>query len=175
MKPLLSLSFWAVLAAAPFQATCPSFFLFLTYNPNNNRSPQQKRSNAIFFLFKNPTIPLLFPAFFPSLPLSLLSSQELLQNSHDLLERGQPGVELLVHTLAVLAQLGVEVGAVRGGAHGGAENRLDDERVVGFEGVAVGGAEGLGQLGFGVRQVGAQGLRGEVEASGGGVLVGLRL
>jgi len=37
--------------------------------------------------------------------------------------------------------------------------------VVGLEGVAVGGAEGLGELAAGVGEVGAEALGGEVEAS----------
>ena len=36
---------------------------------------------------------------------------------------------------------------------------------MGLEGVAVGGAEAVGQLGFGVGEVVAEGLGGEVEAS----------
>ena len=52
----------------------------------------------------------------------------------------------------------------------GAEKRLDDEGVVGLEGVAVGIAEGVGELLVGVGDVVAEGLGGEVktttEASG---------
>ena len=41
----------------------------------------------------------------------------------------------------VTTEFGVKVFAVRSGAHGGAENGLDEERVVRFECVAVGCAE----------------------------------
>jgi hypothetical protein len=99
------------------------------------------------------------------LPLRLLPALELLQNAHDLLEAPEPLVELLVHTGLVVAQVCVESFAVRCGAHGRAENRLDHERVVGFEGVAVSCAEGLGELGGGFGEVVAQALGGEVEAS----------
>jgi hypothetical protein len=99
------------------------------------------------------------------LPLRLLPALELLQNAHDLLEAPKPLIKLLVHAGLIISQVRVESFAVRCGAHGRAENRLDHERVVGFEGVAVGGAERLGELGGGFGEVVAQALGGEVEAS----------
>lgn len=92
---------------------------------------------------------------------------ESLDNGDDALKGAQPLLELLLYLSLVIAELGIKVLAVRGGAHGGAEDGLDDERVVGLEGVAVGGAERVGQLLRGVLDVLAQGLSGEVETTGG--------
>lgn len=97
-------------------------------------------SQSIVFLSSFETVCFVFLLF--SLPLGLLSGQELLQNAEILLQTGQPGNQLLLHLGLVVAKLGVEVLAVGGGAHGGTEDGLDEERVVGLEGVAVGGAEG---------------------------------
>ena len=99
------------------------------------------------------------------LPLRLLPALELLQNANNLLQAGEPGIELLVDALLVVAQVGVEGLAVGRGAHGGGEDGLDHEGVVGLEGVAVGGAEGLGELAGGFGEVVAEALGGEVEAS----------
>jgi hypothetical protein len=99
------------------------------------------------------------------LPLGLLPGQELVQCSNDLLQRRQVALELLLDLRLVAAELSVEVLPVWCGAHGGAEQRLDDERVVGLESVAVGIAEGIGELLVGVGDVVAEGLGGEVEAA----------
>ena len=102
------------------------------------------------------------------LPLSLLLGQELVQCSNNLLQRREVRLQLLLDLGVVLAQLGVEVLPVRCGAHGGTEERLDDEGVVGLERAGVGLAEGVGELLGGVGEVVAEGLGGEVEAAGAG-------
>jgi hypothetical protein len=89
------------------------------------------------------------------LPLRLLPALELLQNAHNLLQTREPSIELLVHALLIVAQVRVEGLAVGCGAHGGGEDGLDHEGVVGLEGVAVGGTEGLGELVGGVGEVAA--------------------
>jgi len=99
------------------------------------------------------------------LPFRLLPALELLQNANNLLQAGEPSIELLVNALLVVAQVGVERLAVGRSAHGGGEDGLDHEGVVGLEGVAVGGAEGLGELAGGFGEVVAEALGGEVEAS----------
>ena len=99
------------------------------------------------------------------LPLSLLPGQEPVQCSNNLLQRREVCLELLLDLGAVLAQLGVEVLPVRCGAHGGAEERLDDEGVVGLERAGVGLAERVGKLLGGVGEVVAEGLGGEVQAA----------
>ena len=119
-------------------------------------------------LANNPIPPLSkshIPNLFQNLPLRLLPALELLQNANNLLQAGEPGIELLVDALLVVAQVGVERLAVGRGAHGGGEDGLDHEGVVGLEGVAVGGAEGLGELAGGFGEVVAEALGGEVEAS----------
>lgn len=75
------------------------------------------------------------------LPLGLLASHEFVQDFKVLFKTGQPGSKLLLDLRLVIAQLGVKVLSVRGCAHGGTEDGLDEEGVVGLEGVAVGGAE----------------------------------
>ena len=102
------------------------------------------------------------------LPLSLLLGQELVQCSNNLLQRREVRLQLLLNLGVVLAKLGVEVLPVRCGAHGGAEERLDDEGVVGLECAGIGLAEGVGELLGGVGEVVAEGLGGEVEAAGAG-------
>ena len=80
------------------------------------------------------------------LPLGLLPGEELVQDGNILLQRSQPLLQLGLNLGLVVSKLLVKVGAVWGSAHSGAENGLDDERVVGLEGVAVGIAEGVGEL-----------------------------
>lgn len=101
------------------------------------------------------------------LPLRLLAVDKWLQDAHNLLERGQPGLELLVELgrRSVLSDLLVEVGALRAVAHGGGEDLLDDEVVVGLESLTVGVGEGDGELLRGVLRVGAEGLGHEVETT----------
>ena len=65
----------------------------------------------------------------------------------------------------VTAELSVEVLPVWCSAHGGAEEGLDDEGVVGLEGVAIGIAEGVGELLVGVGDVVTEGLGGEVKTT----------
>lgn len=134
---------------------------------------------SLFFIFQ--TVRYAFPRFLigpllqrPTivhllwlrLPLGLLAGREFLQDGHHLLQRREPGLQLLPYLRLVAAQLGVEVLPVRRGAHGGAEDRLDDEGVMRLEGVLVGAAEGVGELLGGVVDVGAEGLGGEVETTG---------
>ena len=99
------------------------------------------------------------------LPLPLLRRKERLQNPHPLLQRLQPTLQPLLHSRLIVAKLGVKVLAVRARAHGGAEYRLDEERVVLLERLAVGFAETDGELFVRVREVVAEGLGGEVEAA----------
>jgi hypothetical protein len=107
----------------------------------------------------------IFPQRVSRLPLSLLSRTELLQNGHNLLQRAQPCRQPLIDLGLIIAQLLVKVLAVRGSAHGGAEERLDDEGMVGLEGLAVGAAEGVAELLGWIGEVGAKGLGGEVETA----------
>lgn len=79
----------------------------------------------------------------PLLPLGFLPAQKLLQNSNPLFQSLHFLLQGVLHLGAVFAKLCVEVLPVRGGGHGSAEDGLDDEGVVGFEGVSVGLAEGV--------------------------------
>ncbi len=81
------------------------------------------------------------------LPLALLRSRNSLRDLHDILERSQVGRELGLKLLFVRAELAVEVFPVGAGAHGSAEDGLDQRSsVVGLEGEAVGVAERVGEL-----------------------------
>jgi hypothetical protein len=75
------------------------------------------------------------------LPFRLLTLQKRLQNRHLGLQTVQPNLHLPRNLLLITAQLGIEVFSVRRRGHGGAENRLNQKAVVGFEGCAVGIAE----------------------------------
>lgn len=99
------------------------------------------------------------------LPLRLLTALELLEDGDVLLESHHLSVQGLVDLGLVLTKLGVEVLAVGGSRHSSREDGLDNEGVVGLEGVAVGFTEGVGQLGAAVVQVVAEGLGGEVKTS----------
>lgn len=81
------------------------------------------------------------PGLIRKLPLGLLRGQKVVQCLDNVLEAGQPSTELLLDASLVVTELGVEVLSVRGGAHGSAEDRLDEEAVVLAEGVAVCGTE----------------------------------
>lgn len=85
---------------------------------------------------------------FHLLPFGILAVDERLENADDLVESSQPGLELLVELLlwGVLANLLVKVGTLWAVAHGGREDLLDNEVVVGLEGLAVGIGEGDGEL-----------------------------
>ena len=102
----------------------------------------------------------------PCLPLGLLAVKESLEDGDNLVQSSQVLAHLLLDLLLVGAKLAVEVLAVRAGAHGGAENGLDEEAVVRLEGDAVGAAEGLGELVVVVGQVLAQRDACELEAPG---------
>ena len=102
--------------------------------------------------------------FFP-LPLRLLPPLELLQYRHLPLQRPQPLPRRLVHLRGVVAQLGVEILPVRRGGHGGAEDGLHHEGVVGLQRAGVGGPEGGRELLGGGLQVRADAEGGEVQAA----------
>jgi hypothetical protein len=116
------------------------------------------------------------------LPLSLRTVDELLEDGDNLGEGSKISLEVGLDLLGVLAELGIEVLSVGDGGHGGAEDRLDDEAVVGLQGVAVGSAERVSKLLRGVGDVALKGLAGEVKATdepeaalGGSVLASLEL
>ena len=104
--------------------------------------------------------PLVFP-----LPFRLLPPLKLLQYRHLLLQPFQPLARGGVHLGGVVAQLRVEILAVRRGGHGGAEDGLHHEGVVGLQRAGVGGAEGGRELFGWVLQVRADAEGGEVEAA----------
>lgn len=99
------------------------------------------------------------------LPLGVLARLEGLEDRHRLLQ----GLDFAIHgrydSSLVVAHLGIEVFPVGRGRHGGAEDGLDHEGVVGLEGAAVGLAEGVGQLHRRVVQVVTESLGREVEAA----------
>lgn len=99
------------------------------------------------------------------LPLGLLGVDKLLEDAHDLLQGGKVGRHLLGDLGLVVTELGVEVFSVWAGAHGGAEDGLDDEAVVRLEGGAVGVAEGVCELLGGVGDVGLEAEAGELETT----------
>lgn len=116
------------------------------------------------------------------LPLGILAGEEALEDADNLLEGGEVDTELSGDLVLVGAELGVKVLAVGAGAHGGAEDGLDEEAVVGLEGGGVGVAEGLRELLGLLGDVLAQGDAGELEATnqpeetlGGNVLLGGQL
>lgn len=99
--------------------------------------------------------------------LDALAVEEGLEDVDNLLQGGEVLLELGIDLVLVIAELGVEVLAVRASAHGGTENGLDEEAVVGLESDIVGGTEGGGKLiGSDVDVVGET-LAGELETSGG--------
>lgn len=100
------------------------------------------------------------------LPLGLLAVDERLEDDDDAVQRGEVLLELLLDLGRVVAELDVEVLAVGAGAHGGGEDGLDEEAVVGLQGARVRGAEGVGELGGGVLEVVLEGLAGEFETAG---------
>lgn len=75
------------------------------------------------------------------LPLCLLAVDKGLQDADDLVQGAQVLLHELVDLGLVVSQLLVEVVAGGAGAHGGTEEGLDHEAVVGLEGGAVGVAE----------------------------------
>ena len=101
----------------------------------------------------------------PLLPLRRLASHKVLQDRHPLFQRSQPLLHFALALDRVVVQLRVEVLSVRCRRHGRGKDRLDQEAVVWLESVAVGMAEGDGELFGGVGQVVAEPLGGEVEAA----------
>lgn len=101
------------------------------------------------------------------LPLGLLAVNKGLQDVDHLLQRLQVFDHLLMECVACLTlrDVGVEVLAVRASAHGGAEDGLNDKRVVGLEGGAVGAAEGVSKLLLVVLDVGVESKGDELEAT----------
>jgi hypothetical protein len=119
---------------------------------------------------------------FDSLPLGVLGLEEGLEDGNNALESGQVRAEVVLDLGLVAAELGIKVLAVGAGAHGGGEEGLDHEAVVGLKGGSVGGAERVGELLGRVGLVGGEGERGEFkttdqpeETLSGGVLLGLEL
>lgn len=103
--------------------------------------------------------------FCDCLPLGLLGLQETLEDAHNLVEGGEVGAQLLHDLGDVVAKLGVEVLPVGTGAHGGAEDGLDHEAVVGLEGDAVCVAERVGQFLGAAGYVLTEGDAGEFEST----------
>lgn len=99
------------------------------------------------------------------LPLGLLAVEEVLEDFDNLGQRGEVHLEVVSDLFVVVAELGIEVLAVRAGAHGGAEDGLDDEAVVRLEGLAVGGAERIGNFLGRVGGVLGEGEAGEFETA----------
>lgn len=97
-------------------------------------------------------------------PLSLLALEESLENVNNLLQGGEILLKLRFHLLLIITKLGIKVLAVGAGAHGGAENGLDNEAVVGLERGAVRAAERVGEF-FGAGYVLAEGKACEFESS----------
>lgn len=104
-----------------------------------------------------------------ALPLGILAINKRLEDANDLVQRSQPGLELLIKLLwwGVLADLLVEISTLWAVAHGSGEDLLDDEVVVGLKGLAVGVGEGGGELLCRGLGVGAEGLGHKVKATGG--------
>lgn len=80
-----------------------------------------------------------------ALPLPVLV-QKGLQNGYLALQRRQPLLQLGRYLGLVIAKAGVEILAVRTGAHGGTEDGFDKEAMVGLQRGAIGGAEGGAEL-----------------------------
>lgn len=99
------------------------------------------------------------------LPLGLLAAEERRQDGDNLGKSVEVDLELLGDELRGLAELGVEISTVRAGGHGGAEDRLDEEAVVGLQGLSVCSTEGIRKLLRGSSNVAGEGLGGEVETS----------
>src|ERR1700712_2625199 len=86
------------------------------------------------------------PGYASGLPLGLLSIQESLQNANNILQSRQVCPQLGLDLCLVGSQLFVEHLAVWAGTHGGAEDRLDEEAVVGLERETIGVLERYRQL-----------------------------
>lgn len=67
--------------------------------------------------------------------------------------------------LRIISKLGVEVFSVRASAHGGTEDRLDQEAMVRLECCAVGGSERVGKLLISLGDVLAESNAGEFKTS----------
>lgn len=102
---------------------------------------------------------------FHLLPLSLFSVLKFLENRQSLLQSAQPDIERLLPFGFVGRQLRIKVFPIRRGRHGGAKNRLHQERMVWFEGIGVCRSEGCGELVRRVRQVVSEGLGCEIESA----------
>lgn len=98
------------------------------------------------------------------LPLRLLPVQERLQNSNNPLQRCQPRLQLTLYLLLISLspKLRIKILSIRTRRHRSAEDRLHHERMVGLEGVAVGGTEGGRHLFGGDGEVLSEGSGGEV-------------
>lgn len=121
-----------------------------------DQSPKQPQLS-----FCVPPISDVFP-----LPLSLLASQESLEDLNNLLQSIKISLKILLDLGRIITHLAVEILAVGTRGHGGAEDGFDEEGVEGLEGFGVGGAEGVGEFLVGVLEAEDEGAAGEVEASG---------
>jgi hypothetical protein len=108
------------------------------------------------------------------LPLGLLPLQETLQDRNDLLQTCQPNPQLRSHLLHICTQLRIKVLTVRSRRHGGAENGLHHEGMVGLEGAAIGISEGGRELLTCGSDVLGEGDGREIETSGGMLAAGKR-
>ncbi|KAI6754150.1 hypothetical protein HG530_013326 [Fusarium avenaceum] len=108
---------------------------------------------------------LTFPYIINCLPLGLGAVDELLEDVHNLGEGSEVGLELSLDLLRVLTELGVKVLSVGNGGHGGAEDGLDHEVVMGLQGVGVGATERVGKLLGGVVDVLLKALGSEVKTT----------
>lgn len=100
-----------------------------------------------------------------ALPLSFLAGDESLEDGHNLVQALEVDAQVRRNLGGVVTELGVEILAVWGGAHGRVEEGLDDEAVMGLQGRAVGGAEGVGEFLGLLGDVGAEADAGEFKAT----------
>lgn len=101
----------------------------------------------------------------PYLPLSLLSALETLKDVNLGLQRLQPSAEVGRNLCLIVAKLSIEVLAIWTRGHGGGEDWLNQEAVVWLQGVAVGVAEGDGELVGWALEVGGDGEAGEFKST----------
>lgn len=139
-------------------------------HPHPTKHPQATSTPPVPPTPSTPSIPLPSPS--PNLPLNLPPPHKPLQNRHLPLQRLQPPPQRLLPLPTLHPNLRIKVFPIRRRAHGGAENRLDEEAVVRLERAAVGRAERGREFVGWVRGVVAEGLGGEIEAAGGGFSCG---
>jgi hypothetical protein len=140
------------------------FWTLKAFSSIKSFSPTCDSSFQLCFIIAR-TGTLTFPYIINCLPLGLGAVDELLEDVHNLGEGSEVGLELSLDLLGVLTELGVKVLSVGNGGHGGAEDGLDHEAVVGLQGVGVGTAERVGQLLGGVIDVLLEALGSEVKTT----------